>query len=249
MTKRFSSFLRPFIVVLHPNYEALTHFMATLPKRFQNDEGRMIYEGRNQLREFQMDGKTFIAKYFPHPNILNRLVYGTLRKSKARRSYEYALLLRSIGIDSPAPVGYYTERWLGLLFGRSYYVCLRSSLPYSYNDIINHSLPPQEEDDSLRAIARTAARLHEAGMVHNDFSQGNILFGRGNDGHIRVELIDLNRIRFHKVSIEEGCRNFADRLPTTDRQRRIVAEEYAKARQCEASKCLNLLTKAYEDKA
>ena len=248
MTKRTFLSLHPSVRVLHPDYAQLAEFMDSLPERFARGEGQPIHKGRNELREFQVEGLACVVKSFHRPNWLNRIVYGFLRKSKARRSYEYALMLRNLGIGSPTPVGYYAERRLGLFFGRSFYVCLRSPLPYNYIDILEHNLSPDDEKRYLQAIARTTARLHNAGMVHIDYSHGNILFGPGADGKPQVELIDLNRIRFHHVGMEEGCRNFADRLPTNMEQRRIVAEEYARLRGFDAEECLRMLTKAYECK-
>ncbi len=248
MTKHTFLSMHPSIWVLHPDFTQLATFMDNLPMTFEREEGKLIYKGRNQLREFEMEGKTYVVKQFHRANWLNRIVYGFLRKSKARRSYEYALMLHRIGIDSPTPVGYYTDRWLGLLFNRSFYVCLRSTLPYCYNDIVEGNLTADEEEKYLRAIARTTARLHDNRIIHLDYSGGNILFGPGPDGQPQVELIDLNRLRFHRISMKEGCYNFADRLPTTPRQRRIVAEEYAAARGFDTEECLKLLTAAYECK-
>lgn len=245
--RRFFS-LRPAVVVTHSDFENLEPFVWSLPRLFREEQGKLIYKKRNELREFTWQGHTCIVKSFHTPNLLNRLIYGVLRKSKARRSFEYAQLLRSKGFGTPTPVAYYTERFLGLLFGRSYYVSLRSQLPHTYWDIVAHRLSSDEEELYLRAIARTTALLHEAGMIHLDYSQGNILLGMGADGEPRVEIIDLNRIRFRKVSIEEGCRNYADRLPTTIPQRRIVAEEYARVRGAEAEQCFELLTQAYDAK-
>lgn len=82
-------------------------------------------------------------------------------------------MLRKLGIGSPAPVGYYsTGSWL--LFGRSYFVCLKSDCPYTYRDFEKTVFPNQEQ--ILRAIARTTAMLHENGLLHKDYSAGNILF-------------------------------------------------------------------------
>ena len=140
------------------------------------------------------------------------------------------------------PIAYLTERFLGLFLGRSYYVSLLSELPYTYNDIIAGTVPPTDEEAFLRAIALTTARLHDAGMIHRDYSRGNILFGPDAEGHVQVELIDLNRIRFHEIGMEEGCRNFAERLPATEHQRRIMANTYAQARGFDPEACFRLMT-------
>lgn len=208
---------------------ALAGFVASLPERFERGEGEVIYDGRNQLRRFVVEGHRLIVKSFRVPNLVNRIAYGWLRASKAQRSFEYATRLRSIDIDSPAPVGWIAER-SGLLFGRSYYACLESTLPYTYKDIMAGTLSPDLEHSALEAIGRTTARLHEAGMTHKDYSRGNILFGSAADGSISVEIIDLNRIRFGAVSIEAGLANLFERLPVTPEQHKIMESAYREAR-------------------
>ena len=205
---------------------------------FKYDYGTVIYKGRNELREMDWHGTKVVVKSFRVPNLINRIAYGVFRSSKAQRSFEYAEMLRREGIGSPAPVAYYTER-NGLLFTHSYYACLKSECPYSYVNLMRGDFPGQEE--VLRAIARTTAALHEKGYLHKDYSRGNILFRRTDKG-VEVEIIDLNRIRFRAVDMEEGCRNF-ERLPGTPEMFAILADEYAKARGFDANECLKLILK------
>ena len=216
--------------------EDMKYFVRALPVHFQHQHGQVIYKRRNELRVLPYQGKEYVVKQFAIPNPINRLVYGWLRKSKAQRSFEYAQLLLGKGIDSPRPVAWQTERNL-LCMGYSYFVSEKSRCPYTYNDIIRGAVPQADEERYLRLIAKMVARLHDEGMVHQDLSRGNILFGDGD----RVELIDLNRIRFHKVDMEEGCHNFAERLPATDGQRRLMAEVYAKACGFDTEECLRLM--------
>lgn len=251
--RKLSGLLNWFHRLLYPCHttatdEALKPFLRSLPVQFRMGNGQVIYNRRNQLRLFERKGVKYVVKSFCKPNFLNRIVYGCLRPSKAKRSYDYSLLLSQKGIHVPAPIGYYSERFLGLFFGRSYYVSKLSSLPYTYNDILSGTLSAEAEETYLRAIARTTARLHEEGMIHLDYSRGNILFGQDSDGVARVEIIDLNRIRFHRVGIEEGCHNFAERLPATGRQRRIMAEEYALVRGFDAEECLRLMEEGNREK-
>ena len=58
---------------------------------------------------------------------------------------------------------------------------------------------------------------------------------------VKLEIIDLNRIRFQKVNMEKGCKNF-ERLPGTPEMIRIMAEEYAKARGFDALKCYEIIS-------
>lgn len=216
----------------------LADYAKALPALFKYNYGTVIYKGRNELREMDWHGTKVVVKSFRVPNLINRIAYGVFRSSKAQRSFEYAKMLRREGIGSPAPVAYYTER-NGLLFTHSYYACLKSECPYSYVNLMRGDFPGQEE--ILRAIARTTAALHEEGYLHKDYSRGNILFRRTDKG-VEVEIIDLNRIRFRTVDMEEGCRNF-ERLPGTPEMFAILADEYAKARGFDANECLKLILK------
>lgn len=101
----------------------------------------------------------------------------------------------------------------GLLFTQSYYASLRSTLPYTYIDLIKGNIPSTEAPDYLRAVGRIAGQLHNAGIIHRDFSRGNLLLGRDAEGHIQVELVDLNRLRFHTISPDEGLKISSVFLP------------------------------------
>ena len=238
LLNRIYRLFHPRKVHVDAGFCTLTSYVKALPALFKYDSGTVIYKGRNELREMDWYGTKVVIKSFRVPNLINRIAYGVFRSSKAQRSFEYAEMLRREGIGSPTPVAYYTER-NGLLFTRSYYVSLKSECPYSYVNLMRGDFPGQEE--ILRAIARTTAALHEKGYLHKDYSRGNILFRRTDKG-VEVEIIDLNRIRFRTVDMEEGCRNF-ERLPGTPEMFAILADEYAKARGFDANECLKLILK------
>jgi len=247
---RYTRYLSPFINALyrifHPRRTVvadtgnphLPYFVRALSVHFRAGHGEVIYRRRNELRTLWFQGNEYVVKRFAVPNLINRMVYGTLRKSKAQRSYEYGNMLIAKGIYSPRPIAWQTER-NGLLMGYSYYVSEKSSCPYTYEDILSGRFSPDQEKRYLQLIAQTIARLHDGGMVHLDLSRGNILFGDAD----KVQLIDLNRIRFRKVDLVMGCQNFAERLPATPGQRRIMAEAYAQVRGFTAEECLELMQK------
>lgn len=235
----FSRIIHPRRVFVNPVFKELYSFMQVLPVLFEN-EGTTIYKGRNELKLFKREGRELIVKSYQLPHLINRIAYNSFRASKARRSYRYAEMLRQIGVGTPQPVGFYsTGTWL--LFGSSYFVSLKSECPYTYRDFATHIFEHKEE--ILRAIARTTATLHEHGILHKDYSAGNILFTDEADD-IKVEIIDLNRMRFGKVNMEEGCKNF-ERLPGTHEMFVVLADEYAKSRGFDAKKCLELIEKAH----
>ena len=241
----WSKFINCFSRIFHwrsykvdQSYGPLKYEVKSLPAAFKYGHGTVIYKGRNELRQMNWKGTEVVVKSFRIPNIVNRISYGVFRSSKAQRSFEYAKRLLQDGIGTPYPVGYYTER-NGLLFSHSYYASLKSECPYSYIDLMHGDFPGQEE--VLRAIARTTAKMHNLGYIHNDYSRGNILF-RITDTGVKIEIIDLNRIRFHKIGIHEGCRNF-ERLPGTKQMLMIMADEYARARGFNPEECVELVLK------
>ncbi len=232
-----AGFFRHCKSVVHPGFEKLTDFVISMPARFMRNEGEVIHRGRNELRVIEYSGQQYVVKSFHRPNVVNSVVYGSFRSSKARRSYEYARLFLMIGIGTPQPVGYLDIR-KGLLFDSSYYVSCKSDCPYVYSDLFYQTFDYAE--DVLRAVGRITALLHEHGLAHKDYSRGNILFRKADDGSIKLEIVDLNRMYIGKVSIVEGCKNF-ERLPATPEMHRWMAEEYAKARGFDPEECYSLM--------
>lgn len=243
--RSWSKFLNVCHRCLHPRkwkvseaYPALEMFVKTLPRQFEYNKGEIIYQGRNELRRFEIDGKSYVIKSFRKPNLANRIAYGFLRKSKAQRSYEYAEKLLQLGILTPQPVAYYQER-SGLLFDKSYYVSLASEKTIHFKDI--DSLSPEQQDCFLKAVGILTARLHEAGIYHKDYSGGNILVSFRQEEaqplQAELEILDLNRMRFGKVSVERGCANF-DRFHINEEALKVMVTAYAQARGADTETCI-----------
>ena len=180
-------------------------------------EGEVIFSRRNTLR---LTGD-MVVKQFAVPNLLRGLWYGLFGRSKARRSYEYALRMNDL---TPAPVAYREVRVLGVL-RESWYACRKSECKHTFNELIGQPGYPNRTD-ILKAIGRFTATLHQRGILHGDYSGGNILFTA--DGS-RVEVIDLNRIRFcSRLSREQRLLNF-ERLNIDRDALRTMVEAYAAA--------------------
>ena len=226
----------PHTLVLHPDFQALEEWMRSIPLRFQNGEGTVIYKGRNELRLFTQQGYRLVVKAFRRPNIINRFVYGIFRPSKAKRAYEHANLLMEAGIGTPRAVGYLNLRKC-MLFDQSYLVTLEAQCTHVYHELFDHAFDYEEE--VLREIGRVTARLHEHGYAHKDYGRGNILFEQTPQG-IRLEIVDLNRMDIGPLDIKAGCKNL-ERLPATPQMHRWIAEEYAKARGFDVEECYRLM--------
>ena len=154
-------------------------------------EGEVIDARRNILR--LTDG--VVVKQFRTPSLWRGIIYGFFVKSKARRSYEYALRLKGL---TPEPIAYREVRICGVL-RESWYACKQSECNHTFIDLIEDPNFPNREH-ILREIGRFTARLHQLGVWHPDYSQGNILF---NDDASHIEMIDLNRIRWRKHPIHQ----------------------------------------------
>jgi glycosyltransferase involved in cell wall biosynthesis len=219
-----------------PNFKEEEEFFYSLPDIFDK-QGETIHSGRNTIKIFDVENEKWVVKSFQLPNVVNRFVYGIFRKSKARRSYEYALKLLSLGISTPHPIGYYEQK-IFFLFDKSFYVSVMSECNHRFEELIRDVNFPDREK-ILKAVARFTAELHEKGVLHSDYSAGNILFSHTNDD-IDIELIDLNRLKFGKISKVAGCRNF-ERLNLEPGALKIMAEEYAVARGFDKQECVELV--------
>ncbi|WP_085537277.1 glycosyltransferase family A protein [Massilibacteroides vaginae] len=241
----FVNILHPQKTVIHTDYKELENFVYSIPTLFRKGNGERIYKGRNELRLFKEGKYDLVVKSYKRPHLINQIVYGFLRSSKAERSYRYGLILLKNEIKTPQPIAFLTRRrWL--LFNDSYSVSLKSELPYIYNDLKKRHF--ERQDEIVEQIARTAAYMHEKGFLHKDFSGGNILFD-DDKKDINVELVDLNRICFKKVGKDDGCKNL-ERLSSTNEITSLIGKTYAIERGYDPDsfvKRMNIYIKAEEE--
>lgn len=181
----------------------------------------IIYRGRNVVAAIPSADIVVNIKAFSLPNIVNRYVYGRLRRSKAMRSYVNSLRLRDLGFNVPAPLAYIEERG-NLTFGRSYFISEH------VGDITEMRYPERFAfvTPLLEALGREMARLHRAGVWMKDFSPGNVLFKRLPDGAFTFYYVDLNRIRFDTFSRSKLDRMW-ERLLFDKEQIAVAARSYA----------------------
>ena len=83
-------------VVINPKYNFLTDFIYHLPGCFFKD-GETIYQGRNILKKYDIQGYRLIVKRFKRPNINKPDCIFFFRRSKARRSFDYSLEVQKRG--------------------------------------------------------------------------------------------------------------------------------------------------------
>lgn len=219
-------------IIINPKYQRLHEFIESVPQCFQNS-GTSIYEGRNQLKEYDVKGIKLVVKSYKKPILINRFIYSYIRPSKARRAYEYGLKVVEKGFDTPCPVAYVEVKNVGFLT-QSYFISLKCDYTRLMREFCDGV--PEGKEDILLAFARFTAEMHNAGIYHKDYSAGNILFEKDAKG-IRFSIVDINRMKFGFVDEETGYENFY-RLWFKDEAFRIVGKEYGKARGYDPEKAM-----------
>ena len=140
------------------------------------------------------------------------------------------------GFETPCPIAYIEETKMGLI-GHSYFMSVQS--PYRYNFCQFGNADIKSCEDVVTAFAEFTARLHEAGILHLDYSPGNILYDKiGEEYHF--SLVDINRMHFGEVDIKKGCANFA-RLWGQTPFFILLGKEYARSRGMDEEECVRLI--------
>lgn len=212
--------------------------------------GEAIYTGRNTIWALDWRGESLAVKAFGIPWGIRQWIYGGFRASKAKRSFENASMLITLGLYTPRPLGY-LEYGSRARLQKSFYVSEflpSSSGVFPLRDVLldaNRS----DREGILVAFGRYTCKLHNLGILHRDYSPGNILvmpLGRQertardnqsltlqaletralSSAAYRFELVDLNRISFGNLSPQQRMHNLR-LLWADDDDLRTVVSGYA----------------------
>ncbi|WJS92857.1 Kdo domain containing protein [Flavobacterium johnsoniae] len=192
-----------------------------------SSSGELFGNGdRNKIKLFKLDGKTINIKSFKIPNLINKIAYKYFRKSKARRSFEYATILLEKGIGTPAPLAFLENfNFLGLK--DSYYVSEHLITELTYRELVEIPDFPDHET-ILRQFTKFCFDLHEKGVEFLDHSPGNTLIKKIDENNYAFFLVDLNRMNFHNsMSFEQRMNNFR-RLTPKKEMIAVMSNEYSK---------------------
>ncbi len=187
------------------------------------EAGESIWKKRNTLKIFDLKGEEVIVKSFKIPHLVNRFAYRYLRKSKAQRSYEHAIILKDKGLLTPEPIGYKEEfNLIGL--GSSQYISAKLNYDFDFNALYDPNF--EDRDRILEKFTEFTFQLHEKGIHHLDHSRGNTLIVKRGKDQWDFYLIDLNRMRFESMDYQMRMDNFS-RLGLTPDMIEIVSRTYA----------------------
>ena len=227
-------------MLINKKYQHLEKWLERLPEDFER-LGKVIYDKRNQLRVITApDGTLVNVKRYCVTHAVNRVVYSLgIRKPKGLRAFLYPTRLLERGIDTPEPIAYIEQRRCGLL-GLSYFISVQSPLHHMLYEFGDASEGTYEE--MADALGRFTAMMHDREVLHLDYSPGNILWDKDDEGY-HFTVVDINRMRFGKVNMEDGCAALC-RLWGPKRFIELIARSYAKARGFDEDEAVRLTMQA-----
>ena len=204
------------------DYQSLIHSFESIREIFAGDD-HSIHKARNELKIIELNGIKTVVKSFKVPHLLNRIIYTYFRKSKAYKSYHNALRLEELGISTPKPIALIEFYEAGFL-GESFFVAEY----FEYDFTIRTPLlePLEDREEIFKAFAAYTYDLHKCGVWHLDYSPGNILIKRTEEGY-QFSIVDINRMDFRPITAMQGCENF-NKLWATDEEIEIMGREYAR---------------------
>ena len=190
-------------------------------REYFKDSKNSIHKARNEIKILDYKNKKLVVKAFKVPNLLNKIVYTFFRGTKAKKSYENSLRISSF---VPQAIGYIEFRKFGLL-SDSYFISEQFEYDFTIREVITES-DFKDRKNIFKELAKFTFLLHKDGILHKDYSPGNILIKLSENGY-EFKIVDINRMEFKELSIDDRLKNFSQ-LWAKDEDLKIVIDEYSK---------------------
>lgn len=210
----------------HSNFSKYKTKIETFISNFNISGKDFVIGNRNSIKLFELDDLTLSIKSFKQPNLINKIAYQYFRKSKARRSFEYASRLKELGIGTPQPVAFFENSDIVGLKD-SYYACEHLENVFEFREIVQKE-DFENREEIIRQFTRFSAFMHEKGVEFLDHSPGNTLIKNEGNGNYSFYLVDLNRMKFHtSLDFQTRMKNLSKITHKKD-MIAIMSNEYAK---------------------
>ncbi|MCM1517383.1 MAG: lipopolysaccharide kinase InaA family protein [Pseudoflavonifractor sp.] len=184
-------------VVISPRHERLRGFVESVPAMFDRGEGRLLFEGRNEIRLFDYGDERVVVKRYRRLNGARALSYTLFSSSKASRAYRFAIEMECRGVDTPEAMAY-IEIWRHGLLRDCYFVSAYTDDMPLFDPLVG---TPRYDRGLAADVAEFIASMHARGVVHGDPNLANILYHDDPDGRRRFSVIDTNRSRFYNSEV------------------------------------------------
>ena len=226
-------------IIINPAYHHLSDFIESLPTVFET-EGEVVYNARNQVRLFTVDGMKLAVKRFKKPMLHQRLDYTVFRPSKAKRAYLYGIKLLELGISTPTPIAD-IETFCKGLFCQGFLVTEYCGDPDAR--ILREE--PEGHAELVEAIAKYLVDCHEKGFIHGDTNLTNFLYHR-EGGAYHISTIDINRSRFSPNPSKKQCLESLFRLTHVRSALKRIVMQYAALRGWDEQEAVSIVMKKLE---
>ncbi|WP_396170712.1 lipopolysaccharide kinase InaA family protein [Flavobacterium sp.] len=226
-------------ITIHPKYKNQEEAILQLVKTFFGEGDLVVKGSRNTIKTNFLGTEKVSIKFFQKPGIFKSLIYSFFRSTKAKRSFDYANYLLEHGIPTPFPVAFIEERnSLGLL-GESFYICHQLEYDFTIRELIHDPLFP-ERKQVLEQFTEFTFKMHEANVNFLDHSPGNTLIVSKGNSNYDFFLVDLNRMKFENLSMEQRMDNFK-KMWLSKGMVQIIAKKYAQLSNEPEDKLLSIL--------
>ena len=188
--------------------------LADLPALLSADKVERLSQGADYVVKLPLSAttglQTIAVKIFKRQSRVKDW-YDRKNGSKAERSYRAAIYLQEHDIGTPAPVAW-LDRWENDRLLESYYLCLYEPA-ICFRDALSDIYYNQRDNEPLMnllfAVAPAIRAMHDAGFMHGDMGNQNILLPRNLDGSWgKPQLIDLNRCTIQTQPLDDKQRAF-----------------------------------------
>lgn len=210
------------ILTVNPHFQECEEFSKHIEEHF-NSKTSTIHKARNEIKVLTCNKYSVVVKSYKIPNFLNALAYTYLRESKAHKAYCNALKLNALGINTPAPIAFIEE--YDSLLQKSFFISEEFVFDFTIREPLEDS-DFTDRENIFKAFAYFSVQLHKNGILHQDYSPGNILIKKITDGY-EFSIVDINRMAFQEIDFETGCENFS-KLWADENALKTIALEYAK---------------------
>ena len=220
-------------------YAHFESFILNIRNDFR-ENSHSIHKARNELKIITYQKKELVVKSFKVPNLPRRLYYTLFRDSKAKKSYDYSV---KIGKFTPEPIAY-IEFYNNGLLSDSYFIAKK----FEYDFTIREPLLETDFKDRqsiFESFAEFTFQLHSKGILHKDYSPGNILIRKDEHGYL-FKIVDINRMEFKILSLEERLKNF-NKLWAQDEDLKMIIDRYVSLLNEDKDRCINIAL-AYNQK-
>ena len=207
-------------------------------KTIFNKEKNTIHKARNELKTIKINDIDCVVKSFKIPHFINKIAYTFFRDGKAKKSFANAMKLQELGVNTPEPIGIIEFFKFGLLH-ESYFISKYEPYDFTIREVFHHKVDDVEE--ILKEFAKFTYEIHQKGVWHVDYSLGNILISKQNNGTYKFSLVDINRMEFKEIPPQEGLKNFNKFWAKFDKDLPLIAKEYAKLANFDETKAVEIV--------